>query len=674
MNKPDTRQPPKADIFIVDDELENIQTLSSLLKRHGYAVRGARDGKTALTILNAWPADLILLDILMPHMDGYQVCHQFKADARTRDIPVIFISALDDIADKSRAFQAGGVDYIVKPFQEEEVLMRLSTHLSLNRLQKELQQQVAEQTRELTAANAELRQEIAVRRAAEQRSRRLSVAIECAAEDIIITDRYGAIEYVNPAFEQITGYCASEVIGRNPNLLKSGRHDPAFYQAMWQTLLGKRIWKGRLINRKKDGTLFEQDANIAPILDHVGEISGFVSVKRDVSEQEALKKQLIQAQKMEAIGTLSGGIAHDFNNILAGIIGYMELAIEELAEQLAPSKKLERYLQRTLEAGNRAISLVKQILQFSRRDMSAMTVVPLQPLIKETLRLLQATLPQTIAIQLDCSAGQDIIKGDPSQIHQVLMNLCTNAYHAMRETGGQLFISLENVTLNQPRQAQAMTIPPGPYLRIKIQDTGPGIPFEYQDRIFEPYFTTKEPDEGTGLGLSVTLGIVQSHGGLIEVESNPGQGAEFRIFLPSESAQPEASTGVALFIPMGNKEKVMVIDDEAFFLEAIQEQLRGLGYQVTAIQQPKAALAAFQAEPDGFDLIITDQTMPEMTGVQLTEAIRKLDPDVPIILCTGYSEMVTEQTAKAFGVTKFLMKPVHRQALATAIRAVLQKE
>ncbi len=664
----------KGDIFIVDDELENIQTISSLLKRHGYDVRAAREGWTALSILNATPADLILLDIVMPGMNGYEVCAELKQRVRTRNIPVIFISALDDVSDKNKAFKAGGVDYIVKPFQEEEVLMRLHTHLSLSALRKNLQQRVEARTYELMAANAELREEIAVRRQAENRLRRFSVAIESAAEDIIITDRDGVIEYVNPAFEQITGYTAEEAAGKTPGILKSGRHDAAFYNAMWQTLLNRKTWKGRLVNRKKDGTLFEQDANISPILDAAGEISGFVSVKRDVTEQEMLKKQLIQAQKMEAIGTLSGGIAHDFNNILGGIIGYMELAIEEAAELPQKRGKLVRYLERTLEAGNRAIHLVKRILQFSRRDMSTMNFLDVRPLVKETVKLLRAALPSTIDVKLNLAAENDVIFADPTQIHQVIMNLCTNAYQAMRGAGGRLGVSLENVRLTEVKRFHTMTVPPGEYLKIAVTDTGCGIPAESLDRIFEPYFTTKAPDEGTGLGLSVTLGIVVSHGGLIEAESAPGKGATFSVFLPVDRTERPALRVIDDDAPAGNGERVLMVDDEDFFLDAIQEHIEMLGYAVTAVQRSPDALAMFRADPTRFDLIITDQTMPELTGVQLVREIRRLNQTVPVILCTGYSETVTAETAQKFGISKFLLKPVHRSDLAKAMHDALQKE
>jgi CheY-like chemotaxis protein len=286
---------------------------------------------------------------------------------------------------------------------------------------------------------------------------------------------------------------------------------------------------------------------------------------------------------------------------------------------------------------------------------------------------MRATLPKTIAIETTLSPDVGSIMADPTQIHQVLMNLCTNAYHAMRESGGTLFVSMDAATLSKERQFLASSIPSGRYVRVSVADTGPGIPAEIRERIFEPYFTTKKMNEGTGLGLSVSLGIIETHGGAIEVESAAGRGTTFTVFLPVAASSASTGSRVPLKLPRGDGQRILFVDDEPFFLDAITEQLESLGYRVETTHDGRDALAQLQADLPAFDMVMTDQTMPEMTGVQLAGQIRKLSPDIPIILCTGYSETVTEETAGRFGISKFLMKPINRENLAFAVYHALKR-
>jgi PAS domain S-box-containing protein len=381
-------------------------------------------------------------------------------------------------------------------------------------------------------------------------------------------------------------------------------------------------------------------------------------------EKKALTRQLQQTQKMEAIGTLAGGIAHDFNNILSGIIGYTELA-------LMGGEKLNAYLNRVLDAGMRAQDLVQQILKFSRRDETIKGIISLSPIIKESIKLMRSTLPAFIEIQERIDADPDRITGDATQIHQVIMNLCTNAYHAMRD-GGALKISLEKRRIHNPKIFMSLKVTPGEYLKLSIEDTGHGIPVEVQERIFEPYFTTKKVSEGTGLGLAVVLGIIKDHDGCMEVESKPGEGSRFDVYFPMAKEEPRAEDIAKLPAPAGNGERILVIDDESFFLDVLREHLEDLCYRVTAHNSSRKILEIVREDPKGFDLMITDQTMPEMTGVQLVSEIRKLNPKLPVILCTGYSETVSEQSIQYFGIAKFLMKPITRQNLAWSVHEVLR--
>ena len=396
------------------------------------------------------------------------------------------------------------------------------------------------------------------------------------------------------------------------------------------------------------------------------------SAEKSLAEQKTiLERQLRHAQKMEAIGTLTGGIAHDFNNILGGIVGFGELAAEYAERD--PSR-LPHFHGRLLEACARARELVEQILKFGRQRSAELQTVPLTPLVKETVRFLRATLPSTVEIAGTLDAEPDRISADPGQIHQVLVNLCTNAFHAMRPGGGRLALSTENVRLTSERRFQGQEIPPGDYALLAVSDTGKGIPAHFRERIFEPYFTTKTPDEGSGLGLSVSLGIVRNHGGLLEFESREDAGTTFRVYLPvSESAVPEA--GIAeTRTPSGNGQRLMVVDDELFFLDVLREHLESLDYDVIAFQDSAQALRSFAAHPGHFDLAITDQTMPKLTGIELIERIREIRPEIPIVLCTGFSETPTDALARNRDITRFLMKPVNRATLAVAVRDLLVRE
>jgi signal transduction histidine kinase len=390
-------------------------------------------------------------------------------------------------------------------------------------------------------------------------------------------------------------------------------------------------------------------------------------LQAEMHERQQLAEQLRQAQKMEAIGTLAGGIAHDFNNILAAILGFAELA----TSHLPPSSTVWHYLQAVLTAGKRARDLVQQILAFSRKQSSERQRCHLQPLLKETLTLLRAALPSTIVIHQHIAEEAGAVVVDPTQIHQVVMNLCTNAAHAMRDKGGLLEVGLEAVEVDVPLAAQHPALTPGPYVRLTVRDTGHGMTPEVVQRIFEPYFTTKAPGEGTGMGLAVVHGIVLSHGGAITVASTPRQGTAFAVYLPqmAEGAPPRKAPPLTP-LPLG-KECILFVDDEAALAAMGQAMLERLGYEVVACSSSLEALEMFRAAPRRFDLVITDQTMPYLTGEALVRTLRDMRPDVPIILCTGFSHSLDAQKAQALGINAFLMKPWQGDDLARAVREAL---
>lgn len=385
-------------------------------------------------------------------------------------------------------------------------------------------------------------------------------------------------------------------------------------------------------------------------------------------ERRRLEQRLRQSQKMEAVGRLAGGIAHDFNNILAAIIGFCEIAMD----RVPADSKARNSLERIFQAGIRGRDLTKQILTFSRQSEQEKKPLRLSLVIDETVRLLRASLPSTIHILPNITSESGFVLADAGQIQQVILNLCTNAAHAMREKGGTISIDLSDVDILTQAGAPHPSLAPGAYLRLSVRDTGEGIPRHILDRIFDPFFTTKKQGEGTGLGLSVVLGIVEGHGGAITVESTPRSESTFEIYLPKIiEARTEGWEGEEA-VPTGH-ERILFVDDEDALAEVGEELLFDLGYQVVTKTSSREALAILTLDTSRFDLVITDQTMPELTGVELAKDILAIRADMPIILCTGFSHLVDADTAKAAGIRAFAMKPLTKKEIARTIRKVLDE-
>jgi PAS domain S-box-containing protein len=393
-----------------------------------------------------------------------------------------------------------------------------------------------------------------------------------------------------------------------------------------------------------------------------------IGIAKDVTDELEMEGQLRQAQKMEAIGTLAGGIAHDFNNILSAVLGYSELALVELPAGSSLRNKMEAIH----SSGKRARELVAQILAFSRKDELIMSPVEMNMIIKDALKLLRPAIPTTIDIQTQITSKSQIL-GDPTRLHQIIMNLCTNAYQAMLQKGGILQISLCDVELDVTA-AKRLNMPVGTYVRLMVADSGVGIPPEYKNRIFDPYFTTKEKGKGTGLGLAAVHGIVKSHGGKIVVESEAGKGTEFSVFLPLLAKQSHAPEDKNEPRMIGGSERILLVDDEIDILNVEEEMLKKLGYSITAKESALDALELFRQQPEQFDLVITDMTMPKMAGDEFAENLIKIKADIPIILCTGYSETMTKEKAKSIGVKGFLMKPATMKSLSQTVRQLLDHQ
>lgn len=511
--------------------------------------------------------------------------------------------------------------------------------------------------------------DITQRKYAEEQRNLLATAVEQAAEAIVIIDDSGNIEYVNPAFAAVTGYTRAEAVGMRSSALRSGDQPQAFYDDMWKTLQDGHVWTGHLINKGKDGTVFEEEATISPVFNADGDIVNYVAVKRDVTRETELEARLVQTQKMEAIGTLAGGIAHDFNNLLQIMLGYVDLAQTDIP----PNSPALASLDEVVTAGRRATDLVGQILAFSRQSEQERRPVRLQSIFGEVLKLMRASIPTTIEIQHFIDPDCGVVLADATEVHQVAMNLCTNAYHAMRDDGGVLEIRLEEVYVDSESAARITGMNEGMTARLSVSDTGVGMDAPTVARIFDPYFTTKKIGEGTGLGLATVRGIVESCGGAVTVESKPDEGTLFEVYFPlaPSGTQGVGETAVEAGELYLGGERLLLVDDEPMLVDQARMGLERLGYQVESRTSSIEALEVMRANPDRFDVIITDQTMPQMTGMELTRKLLQIRPELPVILCTGFSETVDEASAKASGIQKYVNKPVLPRDLAMAIREII---
>ncbi len=528
-------------VLVVDDMLKNIQVIGTMLREQGYMVSIAQNGEEALKLCEKEMPDLILLDIMMPGMDGFEVCRKLKADETTKNIPVIFLTGLTGMENKIHGFNIGVVDYVTKPVESKELLARINTHLTVSCLQ-----------RELAEANEKLEEKVLLR-------------------------------------------------------------------------------------------------------------------TRELAQMD---EALRHAQKMEAIGTLAGGIAHDFNNVLNVILGYSEL----LEHDLPDGSNNKNFAEAIRSAALRAADLIRQILTFSKQQEHEQLPTKLHHTLKEVIKFLGGSLPATIELNQKISLDCPYVLADPTQIHQITMNLCANAYHAMRETGGTLEIVLDKINIDTEESLWHPDLTEGEYVRIAIKDSGHGMDKETIQRIFEPYFTTKPIDEGTGLGLATVHGIVNSHRGAIEVVSELNKGSTFTVYLPvlEIEATSEITKLKSEDFPDLNG-RVLFVDNAQTNVILGKILLDKLGCKVVGLRNSQKALDTFRQNPEDFDLVIADQTMPHLTGYELSKLLLDIRPDIPIIMITGHSDIVDEQKAKAIGIREFLMKPLNIETLAKTIQCVLEK-
>jgi len=644
-------------ILAIDDKKDNLISISALLKAliPDCNVITAQSGIEGLQKAENELPDTILLDIKMPQMDGYEVCNRLKSNEKTLHIPVIMISAIrTESEDLVKGLSSGADAYLAKPIDEYVLVAQVKTALRvknaedhLRKQKDQLEQMVQERTKELRCL--------------------YNISNLIAKPDLSFEE----------VLQGIVNYIPSAMPHPDDTYVRITSGDHEFTTDQFCETASKQS-SSIVVNGKQKGVLDiflsqhqsddicylkEQNDFIFNIINKVEKVIERIETKE---EKKKLEAQLFQSQKMESLGLLAGGIAHDFNNILFAIQGNIQITLYSLSED----SPLRSHLDEAMKALNRASEMVKQILAFSRQSEAVKKPVRVQFIIKEVVRLLNSSIPSTITIHQNIDSDAGPVNADPSQIHQILMNLATNAFHAMENDGGHFELNLDQVEISSDELTIHPDIQPGKYIKLTISDTGQGINPEIVGKIFDPYFTTKAIGKGSGLGLSLVHGIVKNHRGAITVDSQPGKGTVFTILLPviAETIVDKRKEKTDTLY-LGN-ESILFVDDDESIARMMTRMLKNIGYQVEVRTNPVEALALFKEKPDQFDIVITDMTMPQMTGYSLAEKLREIRHDIPIIICTGYSSLIDEDKSKKMNMF-FIMKPITIVDIGKMIRNAL---
>jgi PAS domain S-box-containing protein len=659
-------------ILAIDDKMDNLIILSALLKNllPGCTVITAQSGMEGIAIARAELPDAILLDVKMPDMDGFETCRRLMSDERTNCIPVIMITAIKtDPESRVKGLEIGANAFLAKPIDQHELISQVKVALRIKKAEDALREQrnsLDKMVQERTAA-------------LQESERKYREIFESIIDVFYRTDNEGVLRIVSPSVEQILGYPPDQVIGKK---LYEFYVNPEERDQFLAALRQKGEIKGYEVPlRAKDGSVVWVSTNAQFYRDQQGEILGVQGISRDITEQKLaeeenikLEARLQQAQKMESIGSLAGGIAHDLNNILFPISGLSEMLLDDMP----PGSRERESIEQIHKSAQRGSDLVQQILAFSRQSKPRKLPIRIQPILNEVLKLARAAIPMNIEISSHIDTDCGLVSADPTQVHQIAMNLVTNAFHAVEKNSGTIKIELKETHITSlggpeelPSRVMTGDILVGRYACITVSDTGTGMSQTLIAKIFEPYFTTKKLGKGTGLGLSVVHGIVKEHGGNIRVNSEVGKGTAFQVYLPllEDVAVSKAAAGNGTY-PTGS-ESILLVDDEEPIAYMEQMMLEKLGYQVTVRTSSPDALSAFKANPGNFDLVISDKSMPNMTGEQLARELILIKPGIPIIICTGFSDEIDMQHGKAMGIKGFLMKPVAAGDLAEMVRKVL---
>lgn len=662
--------------MLVDDKPENIFSLKKVLAEIDAQIIEALTGNDALIASLNHEFALAILDVQMPEMDGYELAELLRSEENTREIPIIFTSAVySSDYHVFKGYDAGAVDFLVKPFETKILLSKVKIFLEQKRQKNELaaskatlEKRVEERTRELMTKNRELLAEVERRKKAEQTVRKAQKQWEEIFEAIghmaLVIDEHHTIIAANRSAVKQIGIPKKKIIGTKCHdiLLESEESAP--------DCPIKQYIKGNFASTEKIIQIFNRTyiCSTTPVFEGDGNYTKFIKIFTDITQRKVLEKELLQAHKMEAIGTLAGGIAHDFNNILSALIGFSQLALKNAEKD----SLMEEDLTEILNCGLRAKDLVRQILTFARQSDEKYAYIQLDYIVKEVAKFIRSSIPASVALETDVQSAS-VVFANPTQIHQVLMNLCTNSAHAMKSNGGILKISLTDKHIENAETAPIQDLEPGDYVKIEVSDTGTGITPQVKDKMFEPYFTTKNQAEGTGMGLAVVQGIVKDIGGTIRVKTALGQGTVFTVFIPiADSRETDPRTEETLYTSQGC-ESILLVDDEPTITKVGQRMLEDAGYEVMVANQACDALDLFTKAPENFDLVMTDLTMPGMNGDKLAEKILEIRPDMPVVLCSGYQNKHVMDAQMKQLWHAFVQKPIQREMFINTIRNVLDE-
>ena len=679
-------------ILAIDDTRDNLVSIKALLKMliPSCQVITASSGKQGIQLALTEQPDVILLDIHMPEMDGFEVCTVLKSKPGTADIPIVILTAMKTASHhRVKALELGADAFLTKPINESELAAQVKAMLRIkaaeDRLRDEnlrLEELVEERANDLFKAKEQLIIEKSERKIIQktlsESENRFKIMIEKSPLPMVITDANQDLLFLNEKFTRLFGYTLNDIPTAqawwhmaypDPEYRKKVRSswEAAIEEAEGSSMdIGMQVWE----ITTKDQNIRTCEFNMVPLGDMSLIVMNDITDRIAVEKQRVqLEKQLQQAQKMEAVGALAGGIAHDFNNILYPLIGFAQL----LKEDIPKTSPLNESVDEILQASFRAKDLVQQILSFSRQMDQEAAPIKVQSIIKEAVRLSKSIIPATISIQYNVENDCVPVMADPTQIHQLVMNLITNAYHAMEKVGGELNISLNEKTLRNPK-SYGLDLPPGSYVCLSVKDSGVGMSEKILSRIFDPYFTTKGIAKGTGLGLSVVHGIVKNYKGDIYVTSTPGKGSEFKIYFPPAHATlVKDETFKEKSDDLKGSGRILLVDDEPHVIKIEKTRLEKLGYRVISMENPIEAFELFSARPGDFDLVISDMTMPGMTGISLAKKIHGIKPDFPVIICTGFSDQINKDSAGQLGISALLMKPVLVSDLAHAVKDALSR-
>jgi two-component system, cell cycle sensor histidine kinase and response regulator CckA len=636
-------------VLLVGHEEEDFFLIREILERSRSALAAELDHAHSLEEAKAMLQQRTYGLVLFEHETGDAEAVHLLTDFLHARASIPFIVLTQDADEKTIAevIDAGMWNCVTKSQLDGATLIRtIRSTLALHSMQEEHQ-------------------------AAEESLRKLSRAVEQSADTVLVTDRDGIIEYVNPAFEALTGYSPDDLCGKTPRILKSGEQGPEVYQEMWKTILSGNVFRSILVNRKKNGELYCTEQCISPVRDGEGRITHFIANGRDLTDRLSLEAQLVQAQKMDAIGRLAGGVAHDFNNLLTIITSYSELALDAAPQETALAAKIREIL----AAARRAAELTRQLLAFSRKQPQALRVADLNQVIADIAKTLPRLIGEDIEFRFEPGPGLGRVRVDPVQIEQILMNLASNARDAMPQ-GGHLRIETASVILEDEYiHSKPAVIPKGHYVRITVSDDGVGIPPEDLPHIFEPFYTTKGPGEGTGLGLATVYGIVKQNKGFIWVYSESRRGTEFKVYLPCVSELKPAGEIEAVGperLPRGS-ETILLVEDEPAVRRATAEFLGLRGYTVLEAKDGLDALAVAEKHGSAIHLAVTDVVMPNMSGGQLAKELGRLRPETKLLFVSGYAGK-TVLDHKVFDLeTNFLQKPFTLKQLSAKIREALNR-